>query len=227
MKNVISIGLILSCLIFAACNNFKGDPGQLGNAGTPGGDCNVVNVPVSTTYPNGGALITCPESSTFLSNGSTGATGLTGNAGQNGVGIVVETLTAPSGQCADGGSVILVAQDTLGTGLYNTSDVQETSVLVCDGLNGATGAQGQQGDAGSNGTNGTNATPITTVQFCPNVTSYSSTFSEVGFCLGGQVYGVYSQNDGFMSLLPPGEYTSDGINSSCNFTIGANCKVTH
>jgi hypothetical protein len=40
------------------------------------------------------------------------------------------------------------------------------------------------------------------------------------------MYGVYSDNGGFLSELPPGEYSSDGINASCSFTIGANCSVT-
>lgn len=104
------------------------------------------------------------------------------------------------------------------------------------GNTGASGSQGQQGVAGVNGSNGTdgvngtndtNATPVTVVQFCPNVTpSYPSTFPEYGICLQGQLYGVYSANDGFLALLPPGVYSSNAVGSSCTFTILANCVVT-
>lgn len=104
-----------------------------------------------------------------------------------------------------------------------------TSTSVTDGAIGPvgeTGATGQQGNPGINGTNGTNATPITAIQFCSNVTPvYSSHFPEFGLCLGGSLYGVYSQNGGFLALLPPGTYYSNGINASCTFTIGPNCEV--
>jgi len=89
---------------------------------------------------------------------------------------------------------------------------------------GATGPQGEQGTAGANGANGTSITPI---QFCAGFTpSYPGTFPEYGLCLGGVMYGVYSANDGFLAELPPGVYSSDGINASCTFTIGQNCQVT-
>jgi hypothetical protein len=69
---------------------------------------------------------------------------------------------------------------------------------------------------------------ITPLQFCgPSFKqSYPNTFAESGFCIGGTIYGVYSANGGFLSALPPGEYSSDGINASCDFNIGANCAVT-
>jgi len=80
---------------------------------------------------------------------------------------------------------------------------------------------------GSNGTNGTNGTVITPVQLCKNpVTTYSNTFAEVAFCINGKLYGVYSANDGFLSPLPNGTYSSDGINASCTFTI-TGCTVSN
>lgn len=97
---------------------------------------------------------------------------------------------------------------------------------------GATGAQGAPGNPGSNGLNGTNGTngadaaPLTIVPFCPGFTpSYPNVFPEYGICLQNQLYGVYSANGGFMALLPPGTYSSNGINASCTFTISANCQV--
>ena len=89
------------------------------------------------------------------------------------------------------------------------------------------GAVGQIGPTGPQGAPGIDPTPTTAVQFCPGFTpSYPSVFAEYGICLGGQMYGVYSANGGFLALLPPGAYSSDGINATCNFEIEANCVVS-
>lgn len=66
---------------------------------------------------------------------------------------------------------------------------------------------------------------ITPVQFCPNTTTYPTTFSEVAFCIDNNLYAVYSENDGFLSLIPPGNYISNGINSTCTFHVLPNCIV--
>lgn len=89
------------------------------------------------------------------------------------------------------------------------------------GPKGDTGAQGVQGEAG------TDATPVTIVQLCPGTTTYSSKFVEIAFCVGGRLYGTYSQNGGFSTELPPGSYSSNGINSSCSFIIYADCIVSY
>jgi hypothetical protein len=78
-----------------------------------------------------------------------------------------------------------------------------------------------------NGSNGSPGTVVAPVQFCPGTTTYPSTFSEIGFCINGNIYAVYSANDGFLTEVVPGYYSSDGINSSCNFTVGANCLITY
>ncbi len=109
------------------------------------------------------------------------------------------------------------------------------------GVNGAPGADGQngtpgtpglpgsvgpQGPTGPQGTPGAPGTLITPEQLCPGAgPSYPSTFPEYALCINGQLYGVYSANGGFLALLPPGEYTSAGINASCTFAIGANCQI--
>ena len=114
------------------------------------------------------------------------------------------------------------------------------------------GPPGSTGPSGSNGTNGNSCTVssitspqvgslitctdgtsslvlsgsvVQAVQFCPNQTSYPGTFSEVGFCIQGVLYAVYSLNNGFMSQIPSGQYSSNGVNSSCNFTV-VGCTVT-
>lgn len=113
----------------------------------------------------------------------------------------VPVITDAGSACPSGGVLVSYANGPITT--------------ICNGQNGAQGVQGLQG----------NDATITVVQFCPGATSYPSEFNEVGFCLNGQVYGVYSANDGFASLLPPGAYTSNAIGSSCNFTILTNCQV--
>lgn len=94
-----------------------------------------------------------------------------------------------------------------------------------DGTNGQNGAQGPQGNPGAPGTPGTVVTPI---QLCPAsfVPTYPSTFPEYALCINNQLYGVYSANDGFLALLPPGQYHSNGINASCTFTIEPNCVIS-
>ena len=95
-----------------------------------------------------------------------------------------------------------------------------------NGVNGSQGPQGIQGPAGIDGLNGADGTQITVVQFCKDVTpSYPSTFPESGLCINGNLYGVYSANDGFLAYLPPGAYYSNAVGSNCNFTILLNCVV--
>lgn len=85
---------------------------------------------------------------------------------------------------------------------------------------------GLAGKDGTNGSNGIDGAKITTIQFCKNsIPSYPAVFPEVGFCIDHQVYAVYSANDGFLVLVPPGAYYSNGINSSCTFTVLPDCVI--
>ncbi len=79
----------------------------------------------------------------------------------------------------------------------------------------------------SNGLNGTNGSLISFVKFCPGTTTYPSEFNEVGLLFNGSIYAVYSINNGFLSLIPPGYYTSNAMNSTCNFTVNANGTITN
>jgi hypothetical protein len=76
-----------------------------------------------------------------------------------------------------------------------------------------------------NGTNGENGTSIIAVQFCAGATNYPNEFNEVGFCIDGSIYAVYSANDGFLTEVVPGEYSSQGIGSSCNFSVEPGCVI--
>lgn len=70
-----------------------------------------------------------------------------------------------------------------------------------------------------------NGTIITPIQFCPGTPSYPSTFVEYGFCINSQLWAVYSLNNGFMTLIPPGEYYSNAVGSNCNFQVVMNCGI--
>lgn len=103
-------------------------------------------------------------------------------------------------------------------------------LVSCDRLQGPAGKDGKNGvdgRDGSNGQNGSNGTVVTPIQLCnPNfVPTYPSVFPEFAICLGNQLYGVYSTNGGFLAVLPPGQYNSNGINASCTFRVSANCII--
>jgi hypothetical protein len=130
---------------------------------------------------------------------SRGPQGVQGVQGVPGNTPVVTTLPATSYECPTGGLEVIINNNI---------------TVICNGA------------AGPQGTPGTNPTPVTFVQLCPGfVPSYPSIFPEVGICVNSQLYGVYSANGGFLSLLTPGTYTSDGIGASCTLTILPNCVV--
>ena len=70
-------------------------------------------------------------------------------------------------------------------------------------------------------------TVISPVQFCPGTTSYPGEFNEIGFCINNNLYAVYSANSGFLTYIPNGYYTSNAINSSCNFYVNSNCIISY
>lgn len=101
-----------------------------------------------------------------------------------------------------------------------------SATFIANGSAGQTGATGAQGSQGIQGNPGQNGSSVTVVPLCTGTSTYG-TFVEVGFCIGGQLYGTYSANGGFSTLLAPGGYSSNGINSTCTFTVAPNCVVTH
>lgn len=129
--------------------------------------------------------------------GDKGDPGSNGLNGSNGLGCSVTTLN-PQSNAPNGGSLI-----ECGDG---------SSSLVLNGTNGS---------------NGTNGTSIQQVKFCPGTTTYPSKFIEVGFCVDNKLFAVYSANGGFLTEIPVGYYSSNGINASCSFTVQANCQVSH
>lgn len=94
------------------------------------------------------------------------------------------------------------------------------ALTACGGVTNFVGPKGDPGVAGKDGT------VVTLVQLCSScVTHYPDTFAEIAICSGGVLYGTYSSNGGFSSVLPPGAYSSNGINCSCTVTIGPNCSI--
>lgn len=205
--------IVLGSLYIAGCGSYshqdipgsngaQGNPGQTGSigaTGASGSSCDVVQNPT-------GAEISCEDgSSAFVSNGLPGSNCSVSN-------IAVGNVIAPNG-----GSLISCA---------GSSAVVLNGAKGNNGSKGTNGSNGSNGSNGVNGSNGTNGTVIVPENFCPGfVQSYPNTFAESGLCIAGQLYGVYSANDGFLALLPPGTYSSVGINASCTVTIGPNCKI--
>ncbi len=147
------------------------------------------------------------------SRGAPGINGAVGPTGANGFGLVALTLPTVPEQCPNGGHITFIAQDVYNSGVFDSAEPVESTFITCNGLDGAAGVD---------------TTPVTEVQLCPNNprTAYAATFSEVALCISDKLYGVYSTNGGFMTEIVPGTYSSNGINSSCTFAVGANCTVT-
>jgi hypothetical protein len=124
----------------------------------------------------------------------------------SGVSDIPPTATSPSKSCTvvktDTGALILCPDGS--------------QVEVSNGLNG------------TNGVNGKDAPSVSTVQFCPSVTTnYPTTFPEYGICIDNSIYGVYwDGRNAWLALIPSGYYASTSTTAPCNFTVLTNCQVT-
>lgn len=95
------------------------------------------------------------------------------------------------------------------------------------GSNGSNGTNGTDGLPGAPGSPGLDATPVTVVNLCPGSTSYPGVFIEIALCINNRLQAVYSVNGGFLTYLPPGNYSSNAVGSSCNFTVVSGCDVAY
>lgn len=105
-----------------------------------------------------------------------------------------------------------------------------TTLAACgrvgrNGIDGVNGRDGINGTDGAQGPAGADGTAVTIVPLCPGVSNYGA-FVEVGMCINGKLYGVYSANGGFLTLLSDGAYRSNAIGSACDLTVHG-CTVTH
>lgn len=128
--------------------------------------------------------------------------GSTGPQGAPGASPVVQIQPASGVACPAGGIQI---------------SINTTVSYVCNGSDGLTGLPGADGKDAE----------YQVVQFCPGTTVYPSQFNEVGFIINGKIYGVYSIHDGALVYLPPGAYSSNVVNSSCNFVINPDNSISH
>lgn len=104
-----------------------------------------------------------------------------------------------------------------------------------DGSTGPSGADGSSGydgisivgPSGPPGRDGIDAPRLSMISLCPGITSYPGVFIEVGICISGQLYAVYSDHGGFLTLISPGSYHSFAIGSACDLTVGPDCEITH
>jgi hypothetical protein len=151
-------------------------------------------------------------------------TGANGTNGTNGSSCSVTAVPASS-PAPNGGSLIACTDGTQNLLLNGTNGTNGTNGV--NGSNGANGSNGSNGTNGVNGTNGTNGTVVAPIQLCPGAVTYPSNFPEFGFCINNVLYGVYSANGGFLTEIAPGNWSSNGIGNSCNFTVAAGCVVTH
>jgi hypothetical protein len=101
------------------------------------------------------------------------------------------------------------------------------------GINGIQGPAGQNGGNGSNGIDGLQGPPgedgesITVIQFCPGVvSSYPTSFPEVGFKINGKIYAVFSSggNAGLVELVP-GTYITTTTGLACTFIVKAGGEI--
>lgn len=156
-----------------------------------------------------------------------GIPGPAGPAGPPGLSLPAPSLSvleASTQECADGGIVV----STTSYACASECVPQTTLLPVC---NGATGIQGMPGATiigppGASGPAGLNGTTITVVQLCPGMSTYPGVFVEDALCVDNELYGAYSIPGAFLTALPDGEYTSQGIGSACNLII-TGCNVTH
>lgn len=130
---------------------------------------------------------------------STAEQGPAGKDGKDGVSCTIASIS-PSMQAPNGGALI-------------TCENGSTLIL-----------NGQDGEDGRDGTPGT---AISAVKLCPGDTVYPSTFVEVAFKFDGRLWAVYSTHGGFMTQLPPGRYSSNGVNSRCDFTVNNDLTISN
>lgn len=102
--------------------------------------------------------------------------------------------------------------------------VASGALITCTDGTFSTILNGIQGPSGSAGMPGT---VVTLVQLCPGTPTYPSKFIEYAIRIGTDLYAVYSDHGGFLALIPPGTYYSNGINSTCNFSVDSNGYINY
>ncbi len=141
--------------------------------------------------------------------GADGAAGLSGPAGSNGHSMVFHIASPSVEQCPTGGSLIMMALDTLDTGVYDVNLPAQQSIALCNGNHGQNGS-----DAVT-----PSYSPVAAIQPC----GPGGGFKEVLLRLAnGQVLASLSNNTAGdmtrLAFLPDGTYTTTD-SASCQFSI--------
>lgn len=177
-------------------------------------------------------LISCPDGTSHQIkdgvDGKDGVTGVAGSNGSNGHSVVFSTLLSSPVQCTNGGSVILMALDTNDNNVFDNSDSNIQSTIICNGTKGDQGIAGQNGNDGAQGVSGNNGhdappTQFTTVQVLEPCGHNSSPYKEVLLRLtDGSILASFSElASGYntrLTLLSDGTF-SDTDSSGCVFTV--------
>jgi hypothetical protein len=214
------------------CNGVNGSSGVNGQNGNSfsfsqtlasSEQCPAGGIEITVTEVDGnGDVMSNATTSSVLCDGKNGAVGQTGANGLNGVGVVFTSIPASLNECGTaGGTVIVMASDSAGTGLYSTADANQESTVICNGT------AGQNGDNGTNGTNGTNAviSPFTIDSFITPCELNSSPYKENLICLAdGSILCDFSANmagdETRLAFLPVGSY-EDTDASGCSFNVAS------
>lgn len=192
----------------AVCNGVTGATGETGNS------FSVSQTPASAAQcPAGGYVYTIQElngNGAAILNSASVSIVCNGLTGASGASLVFTTVPASSAACPTDGNVLLIASDTAGTGVYNAADLNQRSVLIC---NGPTGAQGPAGPVSA-------FSPVTPIMPCG---ADSSPNKEVLLCLAnGDILADFSaemSGDATrLSFIPPGTY-EDTDSSGCVFNV--------
>lgn len=149
------------------------------------------------------------QQTSLLCDGQGGQTGAAGPAGQDGHNMQFEVTPATSAVCPMGGSIIVMALDVQNRGSYSSSDPNQQSMIVCNGLTGADAPVSAYAAA-------------EVIMPCGNSVSYKEVLLRLA---NGQVLAAFSDNisglNTRLSLIPDGTYmNSDG--SQCIFSLATN-----
>lgn len=133
--------------------------------------------------------------------GVPGATGPQGARGENGHSLLVLTASATPAQCAAGGVILVIAEDTNDNGVLDSPDSSPSTSILCNGA----------------------AAPFTPVEYITPCGPESSAYKEILLRMAdGSVLGSFSQDSSALTtrlaLLPDGSYV-DTDQSSCAFTL--------
>jgi hypothetical protein len=101
-------------------------------------------------------FISCGTDSVTIGglNGSDGRDGINGKDGANGHSLVSQFVDASDFECPNGGSRLDIFMDIDDSLSVSESDLFESSLIACNGVNGLDGAEGAQGEQGPQGIQG-------------------------------------------------------------------------